>query len=112
MRNRALENAGSESSEAARGCGVDKSRPRRSGRRLRGCGAIKAELSPSAPAALGAAPELPDTALPYEPALQSIPVFTVECTKCLPQLFSWFASLVKCRVYHSFPKECVLPTSS
>lgn len=112
MWNRALENAGSGSRRAARGCGVDKSRARRPGGRSPGCGAIKAQPAPSAPAARRAAPELLDRALPYKPALQSIPVFTVECTKCLPQLFSWFVSLVKCRVYHSFPEECALPTSS
>lgn len=79
---------------------------------MQGCGVIKAEIAPYASAARLLAPELVDRALPYEPGLQSIPLFTVEHTKCLPQLFSWFASLVKCQVYHSFPKECVLSTSS
>lgn len=97
--------------QSSPGCGVDKSRLAS----REGAGRAvdhKGWARPSAPAARRAAPELPDRALPYEPALQSIPVFTVECTKCLPQLFSWFVSLVKCRVYHSFPEECALPTSS
>lgn len=103
---------GARRSKAAWGCGVDKSRARRPGGESRGCGVVKAELAPYASAARRVAPELLDRALPYKPSLQSIPVFTVERTKCLPQLFSWFVSLVKCWVYHSFPEECVLPTSS
>lgn len=94
------------------GGGGDKSRARRPGGESQGCRVIKAELAPYASAARRVAPELVDRALPYKPGLQSIPLFTVERTKCLPQLFSWFASLVKCQVYHSFPKECMLPTSS